>query len=322
MPDLRLAIPAAALWACCGVGVGLAEAMVGVAVAAAMGGVVALAAAIVAGRRGERRGRPVRHHAAWGQRLRASRRPWPSVAISLAAVALGAASIAALAPGRTDAALQAASTHHATVEVALRVESAPKRSAPGLDGAERWRLRGTTVAASTAPPGRALPPIHAGVPVSVLVPGTAHSVRAYTLGTVIAGSMSVRPNEPGEATTFTLRGTAAPEVREPPPWWLAWPSPVRAAFADAAATTPGDGGTLLPGLAIGDETNVGAELDDAMKVSALSHLTAVSGDMASNTGVCSKVSKPERIVWAPVIRRHLAVPARSCHELVGRSLGL
>jgi len=190
---------------------------------------------------------------------------------------LGAASIAALAPGRTDPTLGTASTHHGTVDVALRVESAPKRAAPGLDGADRWRLRGTTVATATTPRRPAADPIHPGVPVSVLLPGTPHSVRAFTLGTIIGGSMSVRPNDPGEATTFTLRATAAPDVREPPPWWLAWPAPVRAAFAAAAADTPGDGGTLLPGLAIGDETNVGPDLDDAMKVSALSHLTAVSG---------------------------------------------
>ncbi|MEY9953576.1 competence protein ComEC [Leifsonia sp. EB34] len=176
--------------------------------------------------------------------------------------------------------LEEASTHHGTVEVALRVESAPKRAAAGLDGAERWRLRGTTVPAAEVASGIAAhphPAVHAGVPVSVLIPGTVHSVRAFALGTVIAGSMSVHANEPGEATTFMLRGTAPPEVREPPPWWLAWPAPVRAAFADAASATPGDGGDLLPGLAIGDETNVGADLDDAMKVSALSHLTAVSG---------------------------------------------
>ncbi|GAA4148211.1 hypothetical protein GCM10023068_24420 [Leifsonia shinshuensis] len=324
MPDLRLAIPAAALWACCGVGVGFAQTMPVVAGVAGVGAVVVLVLAAWVARDGER-GRPTGGSGAEG-RAAAARRdggpdadsssewvdPWTSqgataaawgavpatrrrplrptpllaaAAVSLAAVALGAVSIGVLAPGRTDPVLAAASDHQGTVEVALRVESPPKRSAAGLDGVERWRLRGTTVAlgpgdgsAGPAGPTRELrSPIHAGVPVSVIVPGDVHSVRAYALGTVIAGSMSVRPNQPGEATTFTLRGTAPPEVREAPPWWLAWPAPVRAAFADAASATPGDGGDLLPGLAIGDETNVGADLDDAMKLSALSHLTAVSG---------------------------------------------
>src|SRR6185312_2370020 len=40
---------------------------------------------------------------------------------------------------------------------------------------------------------------------------------------------------------------------------------------------PGDGGALLPGLAIGDTSAVSTGLDTAMKASSLSHLTAVSG---------------------------------------------
>jgi competence protein ComEC len=40
---------------------------------------------------------------------------------------------------------------------------------------------------------------------------------------------------------------------------------------------PGDGGDLLPGLAIGDTGSVSATLSDAMKTASLSHLTAVSG---------------------------------------------
>jgi competence protein ComEC len=46
---------------------------------------------------------------------------------------------------------------------------------------------------------------------------------------------------------------------------------------DAATGLPGDGGALLPGLAVGDTSAVGDSLDSSMKVSALSHLTAVSG---------------------------------------------
>ncbi len=202
MPDVRLAIPAAALWVCCGAGVGAAGAMPGAAVVAGVGAVAALVAGRLSGT--GRAGRPSRHaRRAVGRRSRrchpsrGSRRPWPAVAISLAAVVLGAASIAALAPGRTDPTLGTASTHHGTVDVALRVESAPKRAAPGLDGADRWRLRGTTVATATTPRHPAADPIHPGVPVSVLLPGTPHSVRAFTLGTIIAGSMSVRPNDLG-----------------------------------------------------------------------------------------------------------------------------
>ena len=52
---------------------------------------------------------------------------------------------------------------------------------------------------------------------------------------------------------------------------------MRTGFAEAAGSLDGDGGALVPGLAIGDTSAVGDELDAAMKASSLSHLTAVSG---------------------------------------------
>ncbi|QNE34230.1 MBL fold metallo-hydrolase [Leifsonia shinshuensis] len=261
MPDLRLAIPAAALWVCCGVGVGAAAVMPALAAVAGVAAVVTLSVAALRSCGGLRR----RGHGGASTRPRAIL-PASAVSIALAAVALGAVSVATAAPARSTPALEAAAREHQQVEVALRVEGSPKRSAPGLDGSEHWRLRGTTVGGSAA-----------GVPVSVIVPADLRTVRAITLGSVIALTASVRPNDPGEATTFTLRGTTSLTIREPPPPWLAWPAPVRSAFAEASARTPGDGGDLLPGLAIGDEAAVTADLDAAMKASALSHLTAVSG---------------------------------------------
>nr|WP_276512192.1 ComEC/Rec2 family competence protein [Cryobacterium roopkundense] len=58
---------------------------------------------------------------------------------------------------------------------------------------------------------------------------------------------------------------------------LSWANALRSGFSRAASTLPGDGATLLPGLAIGDTSAVTPALDDAMKGSSLSHLTAVSG---------------------------------------------
>ncbi|MGW9167076.1 ComEC/Rec2 family competence protein [Agromyces sp. NPDC055658] len=95
----------------------------------------------------------------------------------------------------------------------------------------------------------------------------------------------------GARLAFTGRATASPGaeraafdlhadgdvVVEPPPPWLAWSGELRTRFADAASRLDGDGGSLVPGLAIGDTSAVGAELDDDMKASSLSHLTAVSG---------------------------------------------
>ncbi len=266
MPDLRLVIPAVALWICCGVGIGVIGAMPVVAVCAGALATTALLAAAWSGRRGRgaRRSRGL-----------------AALAVALAAAALGAAAIGAQAPQRTDAVLDTAAQEKHRVEVAVRVESAPQRSAAGFDGVEHWRLRGTTVAAPADPhaAGAGDPDavVGGGVPVSIVTPGDARSVRSYALGAVITVQASVLLNEPGERTSYRLRASGAPVVHDAPPVWLAWAAPVRDAFARSAASTPGDGGDLLPGLAIGDETAVSSGLDEAMKVSALSHLTAVSG---------------------------------------------
>ncbi|GMA96565.1 hypothetical protein GCM10025881_33890 [Pseudolysinimonas kribbensis] len=52
---------------------------------------------------------------------------------------------------------------------------------------------------------------------------------------------------------------------------------VRVALVRATAGLPGDGGDLLPGLAIGDTAQVSPRLTAEMKASSLTHLTAVSG---------------------------------------------
>lgn len=49
------------------------------------------------------------------------------------------------------------------------------------------------------------------------------------------------------------------------------------AFAEVLRGLPGDGAALLPGLTLGDTSLVSHELDRAMRVASLTHLTAVSG---------------------------------------------
>lgn len=60
---------------------------------------------------------------------------------------------------------------------------------------------------------------------------------------------------------------------ETPEWVVA----VREAFAARAHHFGGDGADLLPGLVLGDTSAVSESLTGAMRVSSLSHLTAVSG---------------------------------------------
>nr|WP_276498997.1 ComEC/Rec2 family competence protein [Agromyces luteolus] len=63
----------------------------------------------------------------------------------------------------------------------------------------------------------------------------------------------------------------------PAPPWFAWTHPLREGLAEASAGLGGDGGALVPGLAIGDTSRVSDELESAMTTASLTHLTAVSG---------------------------------------------
>ncbi len=263
MPDLRLAIPAVALWITCAVVVGVPSA--GWAVAAT----AAIAAASMAGLAVWAVARP---HASRASLPREPSRMSPErlapiVALVAAATALGSAAIATQAPGRASDALDAAAEQSATTEELVRVERAPQRVASGFGGEARWSVRGHADTQS------------ASVPVAVLFPASEEDARSVALGVVLRVHGRVLRNEAGEATTYTVsaRGDPGVEIIEQPPAWLAWTASLRGTFALAAQKTPGDGGALLPGLAIGDETAVGPQLDQAMKASSLSHLTAVSG---------------------------------------------
>ncbi len=119
----------------------------------------------------------------------------------------------------------------------------------------------------------------ASAPVTVFA---ARGAAAATVGPLGIGSTvrlagTLAASEAGDEVAFLFFATEPPSLRAGPPWYLEWANQLRSRFADAARLLPGDGGRLLPGLAIGDTGAVSPELDTAMKASSLSHLTAVSG---------------------------------------------
>jgi len=75
------------------------------------------------------------------------------------------------------------------------------------------------------------------------------------------------------ATTVALGGGDF----DPRPAWTEIAEPLRERFRRLAVGLPGGGGELLPGLAIGDDSGLDAGLLEAMRVTSLTHLTAVSG---------------------------------------------
>lgn len=288
VPDLRLAAPAVALWAAAGLGVGAPlEASSGILWWAACGCALSAVALLAVMLLTRQRRAPAARHAV-------RRRLVPTGVAFAALIALGAglglAATAAAAPGRTSRLLEDAAREGDVVSVDIRVDSSARRVSSGFGGEARWRWRGTVVSAESGEVSVS----GLGVPVTVTsegagVPGTATATataaatsaggrsEALSAGSVVHLDASVTLQPPGEPTSFRLRADSGLRLLRTPPFWMSWAAPVRAAFADAAARTPGDGGALLPGLAIGDEAAVPASLDAAMKESSLSHLTAVSG---------------------------------------------
>jgi len=189
--------------------------------------------------------------------LRRSR--WAGLlAVCCVAAALCATVIAVQHPARQPPALVAAAEagRQVTVRVASDVGLGPQQQGP-------WR--GTLVSAGAN--STRLPVLVFGGP-----PADPVGIGA-TLE--LGGTLAV--TAPEDDAAFLLFANGASEVVVPPPWYLDWANGMRARFRSAASELPGDGGALLPGLAIGDTSAVDETLDSAMKASSLSHLTAVSG---------------------------------------------
>jgi competence protein ComEC len=110
-----------------------------------------------------------------------------------------------------------------------------------------------------------------GEPVSVpvLVFGGSPSTRTE-IGTSLEISGSLIATAPSDEVSYLVFARGPGRTIARPPWYLAWANGLRAGLASAATSLPGDGGALLPGLAIGDTVAVSPQLSAAMKTSSLS----------------------------------------------------
>lgn len=95
------------------------------------------------------------------------------------------------------------------------------------------------------------------------------------LGDVVTARCEAWQGDAGPADAWRLACTEVERVDRA--WWAGWSADVREGLRRATAHLPGDGGALLPGLAIGDTSLVSPALDAAMLQAGLTHLTAVSG---------------------------------------------
>lgn len=186
------------------------------------------------------------------------------VAAAVAAVVATAAAIA-MPERHPDAASRLA--HH-TLTLRAEVTSPAQASSAASTASRGVRFAATVTVMSAGPQTH-----RARMPVLVFAPpGTIVHI-GETVSVV--GTMTTLP--PASETAALVYASARPKAIAPPPAPLAMADAVRAAFSAQAARLPGDGGALLPGLAIGDVHEVSASLSDDMKQASLTHLTAVSG---------------------------------------------
>ena len=258
--DARLALPAFAGWLTALVLVGTPAAAVPV----ALGALAFVVLAVGALRGGGRAGR--------GRRVLAASIP------SGIAIAVMAAAIALAAPARTPPVLAESLADGGTVAVVLELEQSvvpPTVAAPGPGGWGGVSADALIVAVETGAVETG-----AGRLVAVRVPVRMLGLEIddrVPLGTRFAGRVRLIPLEAGDDRVALVRPVTELAVIAAAPPLMGGADALRAGFLALMAPFSGDGAALLPGLAIGDTTAVGDDLDAAMKASALSHLTAVSG---------------------------------------------
>ncbi|MGR2753526.1 ComEC/Rec2 family competence protein [Agromyces arachidis] len=263
--DLRLLPAAVATWAGAWVATGADDLGIpGWAPAGACWAVAALALSVVAVGRRRTAERP---------RRSGERGPEPN-AVRLAVVVAVAATGAALAATVAGAAgmhrdagpVAAAAADRVKVEVEVRLEAAATSSAPAPWEAAptTWRAPATLVAVDGSP--------HRPLRVELVASG-AEAPPGF--GTTLVASVRASALPRSDREAFRLTGEVDRIL--PAPMIVAWTHPLRAGLAEAAARLGGDGGALVPGLAIGDTAAVTEGLRSAMAAASLTHLTAVSG---------------------------------------------
>ena len=185
-----------------------------------------------------------------------------AIAVAAAAGLLVSGTAAARAEARVPESITLAASDGYRVELHAVVTSLPKRDAQSI------RVRVTTLAIDGQP---------AEAPVLLFLPASEQDASALEIGTELLVAAKLQTVPAGDRVVALAFAREPALVAAAPNSLLAAGNELRSSFVDLARELPGPGGALVPGLAVGDERLVDADLDAAMKVSSLTHLTAVSG---------------------------------------------
>lgn len=116
----------------------------------------------------------------------------------------------------------------------------------------------------------------AGVPVRLSYPASRAPEATLPTGSTIEALVRVSAAAEGARERFWLNAASTLlSVGEPPVPGVF--EGLRSRFVQACAVLPQPGRALLPGMVFGDRSGASTELNEAMKIAGLSHLTAVSG---------------------------------------------
>ncbi|MDO9396168.1 MAG: ComEC/Rec2 family competence protein [Herbiconiux sp.] len=274
MSDLRLAPPALAAWGAAWLVTSTPSWAAPVTVVGWTSAAV-LAVLLLARSGWPRPSRPRSARSAAGLRSVRAAALGPSVLLSVAAVALIATSVGALGHLRhPDLAVQGPRQGAAEFTVTGVPKLAPTAfgGPPAASGAPVVRIQIEATMERFTAAGRST---QARAPTLVFV--AVDEVEAMAIGSRFRASGSLVGLEPGDSREFLFFARGEAIRTAPAPGWLGAAEQLRTAFRRSAADLPGDGALLLPGLAIGDDRAVTDDLREAMTVTGLTHLTAVSG---------------------------------------------
>jgi competence protein ComEC len=180
------------------------------------------------------------------------------IVVMLATAAATAMSVGFASPARD----RVADEDQRVVEITAEVTSS---ASLGQDG----RLWFEALTIGAGPPGgqdAVTAPVRVGTEPS----------EGFDLGARIRVVGEASATDAGERTALVVFATEA-EVIAPAAGVFGAAADLRQAFIERSSQLPEPGAGLLPGLAVGDTRAVDQELNDDMRTSGLSHLTAVSG---------------------------------------------